>query len=664
MRGVASASGPAGRGATVALVGLAMALALSAAWGDSITVDEPLHLASGLAPLLTGDFRLSPDHPPLARMWAALPLLVLPNDWPPPGAPGWHEGDFFRFSYVWLDASARARLLVFAARAMVVALFGSLLLAVSATARLVAGPEAALAALFVAAFDPTLLGFGHLVMTDVPLALLSLLALVAHARFAADPSPRRLALAALPVAAASLVKFSWVLLLPALGAMSLAAVVLRPGGVSFGRRAFVAAGGWLATGLFVWGAVWAAYGFRYSPYTGPDRETARMYAAFDATNRPPKDRLEAWALALNEPTTGRRRDGTAPALLARFRDARLLPEAYLYGAAFAQKKALYRGAYLLGEYSMTGWPSYFPIAFLLKTPLATLLLFGAGLTALLLGQRGPLAREEEAGASTPAAAETAEPAARSLLLLGLAVFAATVAAGAVASRLNIGHRHLLPLYPVVFVVAGAAASWRRTRFGRVLVPAAGLWLAASTLLSHPHHLAYFNELVGGPRHGHRYLADGNLDLGQDLERLAAYARERPGETIKLARFYDTPLPKGFRPEPLLSLDPAVSLAPLSAGTYVVSANELLGVYKPQVRDATWARPEVVARYRALAARAAAPAFSDAGRRARADAEEAYDALRRLRLVNRLRHRAEDARIGWSLFLFRLDQAAVDELTRP
>ena len=71
------------------LVALCAALALAAALGDSATIDEPGHLAAGLAAWHGGDFRLAPDHPPLARLWASLPVFLLPHQWPGADAPGW-----------------------------------------------------------------------------------------------------------------------------------------------------------------------------------------------------------------------------------------------------------------------------------------------------------------------------------------------------------------------------------------------------------------------------------------------------------------------------------------------------------------------------------------------------------------------------------------------
>jgi hypothetical protein len=105
--------------------------------------------------------------------------------------------------------------------------------------------------------------------------------------------------------------------------------------------------------------------------------------------------------------------------------------------------------------------------------------------------------------------------------------------------LQIGHRHLLPIYPFLFLASAEAAArlatWRRPA-GPALVLLLGAWYAGGTLLNHPHHLAYFNEIAGGPANGWRLLVDSNLDWGQDLKRLAAWRRANPGGRLELSYF--------------------------------------------------------------------------------------------------------------------------------
>ena len=181
-----------------------------------------------------------------------------------------------------------------------------------------------------------------------------------------------------------------------------------------------------------------------------------------------------------------------------FVDGGLLPEPYI--DAFQVKLSHGAGghfAYLLGRYSGEGWWYYFPLAIVFKTPLPTLLLVGLG-----------LARRQRVDTLI-------------FVLLPIVLF---LGAGMVG-QLNIGLRHVLPIYPFLLITAGAGATrltaggWRRHLLG-VLAAAyvvQALWIA-------PHHLSYFNVLAGGPRNGHRILLDSNYDWGQNdrfLERHVA-----------------------------------------------------------------------------------------------------------------------------------------------
>lgn len=144
--------------------------------------------------------------------------------------------------------------------------------------------------------------------------------------------------------------------------------------------------------------------------------------------------------------------------------------------------------YLWGRYSTDGWWYYFPVAILLKTPITTLILVFWGTP-----RRHPRA---------------------ALPLVLLPVLAILVPA--MLGRVNIGLRHVLSLYPFLLAVAGYGASllWRWRR-GGVLLTCLLVAYGAEAIWIAPHHLSYFNLLVGGPRNGHRYLIDSNYDWGQN-----------------------------------------------------------------------------------------------------------------------------------------------------
>lgn len=159
-------------------------------------------------------------------------------------------------------------------------------------------------------------------------------------------------------------------------------------------------------------------------------------------------------------------------------------------------------AYLLGQQSQKGWWHYFLVAFLIKTPLPTLILFCAGICLLCWQWRD---WRRTAYFWIPAAA-----------LFAVASY----------TRLNIGYRHILAVLPFAWLLAAEAVPvWWRWRSTRTLLILLLGWYVMGSVRQQPHDLAYFNEIVGGSTQGYRYLGDSNLDWGQDLPLLADYVAQ-------------------------------------------------------------------------------------------------------------------------------------------
>jgi 4-amino-4-deoxy-L-arabinose transferase-like glycosyltransferase len=161
-------------------------------------------------------------------------------------------------------------------------------------------------------------------------------------------------------------------------------------------------------------------------------------------------------------------------------------------------------AYLLGERGKMGWWYFFPVVLAVKTPLAFLILIGVWIWLAARGRLGSI------GNMTPMA------------------FALGIMAVAVASTINIGLRHILPIYIGLSIVVAVAAYWilDRPRLPRWQFAALGIlaaWFAGSSLLSHPDYLPYFNELAGG--HPENIVVDSDLDWGQDMKRLSKRLKE-------------------------------------------------------------------------------------------------------------------------------------------
>jgi hypothetical protein len=156
-------------------------------------------------------------------------------------------------------------------------------------------------------------------------------------------------------------------------------------------------------------------------------------------------------------------------------------------------------------------------------------------------------------------------------------------------NINIGHRHVLALYPFLFVAASrcAAVAWSmRGRGGwaaRWAVAFAALLYAASVLRVHPNYLAYFNEAAGGPSAGWRELVDSNLDWGQELPGLKKYMDENGIPKVTLCYFgtadpsyYGIAGPRlpGYQPPPPSTVTRTVQPGDIVA----ISATHLQGLY--------------------------------------------------------------------------------------
>jgi hypothetical protein len=192
----------------------------------------------------------------------------------------------------------------------------------------------------------------------------------------------------------------------------------------------------------------------------------------------------------------------------------LLPEAWVYGLLDAYR-AFERSSYLLGEISDHGFSLYFPIAFAVKTPVPTLALLIVAIALKCFRRAWSIAD--------------------AFLIVPVAIFFAF----ATWSRLNIGLRHILPLYPFLFVWLGGvvATIWSEHKlYGRGFLVLMVAWLLSSNVKIFPDYLAFFNELAGGAAHGHKLLVDSNLDWGQDLKGLKLWLDSHDVKKIDFAYF--------------------------------------------------------------------------------------------------------------------------------
>ncbi len=629
-----------------AIIALSLILAVVASRRDSVTYDELAHLTAGVSYLHTHDFRMDPENPPLSSVWAALPVVMTAYAWPD-DHPDWVAGHQWEFARAWFNEHNDGERLLRRARLMMAVLLGLTLWATYRLSRALFGRGAALLTLTLAAFSPLLLAHGVLVTSDVPVTLFAVCVLLTFAAVLKRFTIVRFAGCAACVVCLALTKYSGVLIAPALVVMAIASRIdgtQRVGGAEILRRTGTATLLLLGLGAGGYAGIWTAYGFRYSSFAPvdivqtpvADSGVAPTTAAATADDCR-ITRGTAWSMALVdlEQTHGKR---VVADVIRWARDGRLLPEAYLYGFTHTVHRAQARGAYLLGAYSTTGWWYYFPVAYGLKTPIVVM--------AMIVGGLWSIARSKLWGSRQP------------VLWAGLLTFSLIYAGVAARGHLNIGLRHMLPAYPLLLVVGGTLALQWSSSAVRWVVGIGCLWLIVANISVFPHYLAYFNEFAGGPTRGLDYLADSNIDWGQDLVRLREYVDAHPDETIYLSYFGSVdhrhyldakPLPSGFE---------TGDVAPIGPGTYAISVNELLGLYDPFRRASSWWSAKFQSAFQTVRQQAfpTVEPQDSAARREMLDFRRSYRRVRAERLIAELRSRRPSARVGYSILLFKLSAA--------
>jgi len=449
-------------------------LALSSLVWDSPTMDEQNHLARGLAFVKTGDPRLSLEHPPLVNSLSALPLLTLPEIQLPFDQPSWTDQEpaglywyFFADALLW-EVNQDVTRMIFLARLPMVLLLLALGLVGFHFAREMWGKKTGLLAFFLLLLEPNLLAHGRLTTTDMGGTFFVFLAAYLLWRLWQLDGwswPQWLWLT-LALGCAFGSKLSTLAFLPIFTAVAF----LPFGHGRYWRNTFKRLLQLASAGLSTLIIIWLIFGLQWGTFN-----------------------FQSNALAFLNQTTG-----PMPTFWAGIEQILLLS-----GGG--------RSAFLLGQYSDSGFLTYFPVAFLVKTPLAILIALPIAIFWLMITKATRLN-------------------AMFLLIPALLYFLLSMQSG-----LNIGYRHLLPMLPFLLVLISGLAKgkWQARHW---FITAVALTLLVETLTIHPHYLSFFNVAAGGPDNGRNILIDSNIDWGQDLRRLEQWLAENEINSVKLGWF--------------------------------------------------------------------------------------------------------------------------------
>jgi tetratricopeptide (TPR) repeat protein len=498
--------------------------------------DEAHHLFDGYNIWTKHDYRLNAEVPPLLKLTAALPLL--PLDLHAPADEGKSQAlEAFLEGRAFVFGNGGDRVL-FPAR-MVCMLFTLLLAGVLYVATWeMFGDVAALAALALFVFDPNVLAHGTLVSTDIGSALFIFGAVYAFYRYAKAPSPVRLAIAGLVTGLAMCTKFTGIFVFPMLILLAGAEALLARSSAVLGRRLAACA----VILVCSCGVIWAFYGFRYAPAPA-GLELSPKLAPYLASMPSKANASEL-------------------ALIAKWH---LLPEPYIWGLANTKKTEWEFTSYFLGRMYRHGPWQYFPAAFLIKSTLPLLILLGLA-PVLWFGRRDWHARE------------------LCFVLVPVFFYFALVT----ISHMDIGARHLMPIYPFLYSLAGVALAhaFFRGRPWASVAAALLLWQVVTSVRVAPAYMAYGNEAWGGPSEVHRYLSDANVDWGQQLKSVKQYLDENHITNCWFAYFADGAvepsdygvacrrLPTGSS---LRWFQLPMDVPPVIEGTVLISDSDLEGV---------------------------------------------------------------------------------------
>jgi len=479
------------------------------------TSDEPNHIACGMEWLDKGTYTYEAQHPPLARVAAALGpyLLGIRSQ----GSPKPNTLAVPREGTKILYRDRHYDLALALARLGILPFFWIACLAVYWWGKRYFGATVAVVAVFLFSFLPPVLAHAGLATTDMALTAFLGAALVSALAWLEQPSPLGGALFGVCTALAVLSKFSVVAFLPASLAVALIWFLCaeRPTPIWLAaavKRRLPSFGLAVLVGLLV---IWAGYRFSFG---APDFTSLRL---------PAREVFSGIRAVMRHNATG-------------------------------------HPTYLLGERNITGFWYFYPLVLAVKTPLAFLFLLGYGV-ALALRKPSPYRR-----AWIPVSF------AAGILLVGL------------ESHINIGVRHILPIYLGFSLLAAIAAlrllelsrgrQWMR--IGLALLVA---WFAGSSLLAHPDYLPYFNELAGSQPE--KIVVDSDLDWGQDMKRLAKRLHQAGARELTFNQLFIADLEHEHGFPPIREMD----LANPSPGWNAVSLTYLkwarLGLWNtyPQLR---------------------------------------------------------------------------------
>jgi hypothetical protein len=477
------------------------------AWNDSGTMDEAAHIPAGYSYVIKKDMRLNPEHPPLVKFLSGLSILILVKDVNfPQHLPSWKENinDQWSFGFDFLYRSGNdADKIIFSARLPAILLTLILGIVIFIWAGELWGKTWALLPLSIFTFSSNFVGHGHLVTTDIGATLGVLLSLWRYLHYINNPSKKNFWLSSFSIGFALLLKFSTVVVIPIILLITIIKLIQQKNISPLIQ--------FIKVGIVSLAIVWIFYAWHVWNYP-QDRQLKDAQFILTSYGIKPLKNLDFW--------------------LIKNKLMRPLGQ-YLLGLLMnMQRAAGGNTTYFMGEVSAAGWRWYFPIVYHLKESIPVLILIYAG---FILGLIGWLKHKKI-----------------ELSIFSMISFVVLYWILSILSPLNIGVRHIFPTLPFLYIlITGPISKFLscpkvllefnfkeefKFAFRWIVFSVIIFWMIIEFFLYAPWHIAYFNEIAGGPSNAYRYVVDSNLDWGQALKALKKFVIKNNIPKIKIDYF--------------------------------------------------------------------------------------------------------------------------------
>lgn len=489
----------------IALSALLSAILIFQAWQDSGTYDEVAHITAGYTYVYQNDFRLYPDNPPLIKMITVLPWIPIVNSinfpstskyWTDPkNIDQWSLGREFLY-----QSGNNADLLIFLSRLPIIGITIALGILVFSMANHFYGSKAGLFSFVLFVLSPDIRAHGHLATTDVGATFFALLAAyIFYKSLSRKILDKKfwsyILVSGFIFALALLSKYSMIFLFFACIALTLVYIVIKMVKKTKNEnnnysinliKAIIV----LISITFI--SIWIiSFAIGYTNTTFSYKNVQLIKSANTAF----KDRV-VWKVIQGAPLPYYYKVG----LETMYTRNILTQPTYLYGVVVGQG----------------GWKIFFPVSYILKTPIPILILLTLSITVLTVLQKW-----------------------KKLLpfFLGMSFFLIIVFIG----NLTIGTRFYYPSTVLFIITSSYILSYvldlenkiKKIYLGVIYVLL--LWLIITNILSFPYDISYVNELGGTTQNGYNALVDSSYDWGQDLKRFSKWYKEAAnGKSIKMS----------------------------------------------------------------------------------------------------------------------------------